>query len=66
MDQRRKVGGPGRTTIQRLAGDPAPRLPRSRPAPVLAWYDSRGGVRRVPAVGPVEEIARRVRQPWEQ
>ena len=35
---------------------------REQTAPVLAWYDRRNLVRRVPAVGSVEEVARRVRQ----
>jgi adenylate kinase len=34
---------------------------RTQTAPVLAWYEGRGGVRKIPAVGTVEEIARRVR-----
>jgi len=60
LDHRRKVES-------RADDDPAAvgtrlRAYRQQTAPVLAWYESRGGVRRVPAVGPVEEIARRVRQ----
>jgi adenylate kinase len=35
---------------------------REQTAPVLAWYEARGGVHRVPAVGTVEEIAERVRR----
>jgi adenylate kinase len=35
---------------------------REQTAPVLAWYEARGGVRRIPAVGTVEEIAERVRR----
>lgn len=35
---------------------------REQTAPVLDWYDARGGVVRVPAVGTVEEIARRVQE----
>lgn len=34
---------------------------RAQTAPVLAWYEARGGVTRIPAVGPVDSIARRVR-----
>lgn len=34
---------------------------RTQTAPVLAWYESRGGVTKIPAVGTVEEIADRVR-----
>jgi adenylate kinase len=35
---------------------------RTQTAPVLDWYEERGGVMRVPAVGSVEEIAERVRK----
>lgn len=35
---------------------------REQTAPVLAWYEARGGVHRIPAVGTVDEIAERVRQ----
>jgi adenylate kinase len=35
---------------------------REQTAPVLAWYEQRNGVRRIPAVGTVEDIAARVRQ----
>jgi adenylate kinase len=38
---------------------------RTQTAPVLAWYEARGGVRKIPAVGTVEEIARRVTQALE-
>jgi len=34
---------------------------RDQTAPVLAWYEERGGVARIPATGSVEEIADRVR-----
>jgi adenylate kinase len=34
---------------------------REQTAPVLAWYEARGGVTRIPAVGEVGEIAERVR-----
>lgn len=34
---------------------------REQTAPVLAWYEARGGVTRIPAAGTVEEIAERVR-----
>jgi len=33
---------------------------RTQTAPVLAWYEARGAVTRVPAVGTVDDIARRV------
>jgi adenylate kinase len=63
LDHRRQVEG-------RADDDPAAvatrlRAYRQQTAPVLAWYEARGGVRRVSAVGPVEEIARRVRQTLE-
>ena len=35
---------------------------REQTAPVLAWYERRGGVVKIPAAGGVEEIADRVRQ----
>jgi adenylate kinase len=35
---------------------------RQQTAPVLDWYQRRGGVLRVPAVGTVDAIAARVRQ----
>jgi adenylate kinase len=35
---------------------------REQTTPVLAWYEARGGVTRIPAVGSVEEIAERVRR----
>ena len=35
---------------------------RAQTAPVLAWYEARGGVRRIPATGDINEIADRVRR----
>lgn len=35
---------------------------RSQTAPVLEWYEARGGVTRIPAAGSVEDIAARVRR----
>lgn len=35
---------------------------REQTAPLLAWYDARKAVRRIPAVGTIEEIADRVRR----
>jgi adenylate kinase len=60
LERRRSIEG-------RADDDPAAvttrlRAYREQTAPVLAWYESRGGVRRIPAVGPVEEIAARVRR----
>ena len=55
-----------RTLEQRADDDPqalATRLAayRKQTAPLLAWYDARQPVRRIPAVGTVDEIAGRVR-----
>jgi len=51
-----------RTLEQRADDDPTAvqrRLTayRDQTAPVLAWYEARGGVTRIPAVGPVDQIA---------
>ncbi|MEO7986569.1 MAG: adenylate kinase [Gemmatimonadales bacterium] len=35
---------------------------REQTAPVLSWYESRNGVKRIPAVGTIQEIADRVRR----
>ena len=35
---------------------------RDQTAPVLAWYEQRGSLVRIPAVGPVDDIATRVRR----
>lgn len=56
-----------RTLEQRADDDPAAvatRLAayRKQTAPVLDWYERRGLLRRIPAVGTVQEIAGRVRQ----
>jgi adenylate kinase len=60
LEKRRAIEG-------RADDDPAAvttrlRAYREQTAPVLAWYEQRNLVRRVPAVGPVEEIAGRVRK----
>jgi adenylate kinase len=60
LERRRSIEG-------RADDDPAAvatrlRAYREQTAPVLAWYENRGGVRRIPAVGTVEEIAERVRR----
>ncbi|HET8633833.1 MAG TPA: adenylate kinase [Gemmatimonadales bacterium] len=39
---------------------------REQTAPVLEWYQARGGVTHIPAVGSVDEIAARVREAVEQ
>ncbi|HZB28061.1 MAG TPA: adenylate kinase [Gemmatimonadales bacterium] len=56
-----------RTIEQRADDDPAAvatRLSayRKQTAPVLDWYERRNLLRRIPAVGTVQEIAQRVRQ----
>ncbi len=56
-----------RTIEQRADDDPAAvatRLSayRKQTAPVLDWYERRNLLRRIPAVGTVQEIAHRVRQ----
>jgi len=33
---------------------------RAQTAPVIAWYEARGGVTRIPAVGAVDDVAARV------
>lgn len=58
LDRRRTIDG-------RADDDPAAvavrlKAYREQTAPVLDWYDARGGVIRIPAVGPVQEIAARV------
>jgi adenylate kinase len=55
-----------RTTEERADDDPAAvatrlKAYREQTAPVLAWYEARGLVRRVPSVGSVEDVAQRVR-----
>jgi adenylate kinase len=60
LDRRRSVE-------QRADDDPAAvatrlKAYREQTAPLLAWYEARQPVRRIPAVGTVEEIAGRVRQ----
>ncbi len=34
---------------------------RDQTAPVLSWYEARNGIRRIPAIGTVQEIAQRVK-----
>lgn len=60
LDKRRTIEG-------RADDDPAAvatrlRAYREQTAPVLAWYEQRQLVQRVPAIGPVEEVAGRVRK----
>ena len=60
LEKRRTVEG--RADDDPVAVATRLRAYREQTAPVLAWYERRNLVRRVPAVGRVEEIARRVRQ----
>jgi adenylate kinase len=60
LEKRRTVEG--RADDDPVAVATRLRAYREQTAPVLAWYERRNLVRRVPAVGPVQEIARRVRQ----
>lgn len=60
LDKRRTIEG-------RADDDPAAvttrlRAYREQTAPVLDWYEARGLVRRVAAVGTVDDVARRVKQ----
>jgi len=55
------------TLESRADDDPAAvatrlRAYREQTAPVLAWYDARGLVRRIPGTGTVDEVAERVRR----
>ena len=52
---------------QRADDDPAAvatrlKAYRDQTAPVLSWYETRNGVRKIPAVGTVQEIAERVQR----
>jgi adenylate kinase len=60
-----------RAIEQRADDDPeavATRLSayRKQTAPVLEWYESRNVLRRIPAIGGVEEIAERVQKTLDQ
>ncbi len=60
LERRRQIDG-------RADDDPAAvkvrlKAYREQTAPVLAWYEQRGGVIHIPAVGTVEDIADRVRE----
>jgi adenylate kinase len=59
--------GRRRTLEHRADDDPASvatrlRAYREQTAPVLAWYEAKHPVHRIPAVGTIEEIAGRVRR----
>ncbi len=59
LERRRAIEG-------RADDDPAAvatrlRAYREQTAPVLAWYEAKGGVSRIPALGTIDEIAARVR-----
>ncbi|HEX3927265.1 MAG TPA: adenylate kinase [Gemmatimonadales bacterium] len=56
-----------RTVEHRADDDPAAvatrlKAYREQTAPVIAWYEARGGVTRIPATGSVVEVAERVRK----
>jgi adenylate kinase len=60
-----------RTVEQRADDDPAAvatrlKTYREQTAPVLDWYDQRNLLRRIHAVGSVQEVAERVRNVLEQ
>lgn len=60
LDKRRAIEG-------RADDDPEAvarrlRAYREQTAPVLDWYQARGGITRIAAVGTVDEVARRVRE----
>jgi adenylate kinase len=63
LERRRAIEG-------RADDDPAAvatrlRAYREQTAPVLAWYEAKGGVSRIPALGTIDEIAARVRHALE-
>ncbi len=63
LERRRAIEG-------RADDDPAAvatrlRAYREQTAPVLAWYEAKGGVSRIPALGTIDEIAARVRRALE-
>ncbi|HXE57603.1 MAG TPA: adenylate kinase [Gemmatimonadales bacterium] len=59
LEKRRRIEGRADDDPQAVAT--RLRTYREQTAPVLAWYEQRGGVRRIPAVGTVDEVAARVR-----
>lgn len=59
LERRRTIEG--RTDDDPVAVQRRLQAYRTQTAPVLAWYEARGGVTRIPAVGSVDEIADRVR-----
>ena len=58
----RRRGVEGRADDEPAAVERRLKAYREQTAPVLAWYERRGGVVKIPAVGGVEEIADRVRK----
>jgi adenylate kinase len=60
LERRRSIEG--RADDDPVAVATRLRAYREQTAPVLAWYEARGGVSRIPAVGTIEEIAARVRR----
>jgi adenylate kinase len=63
LERRRTVEG--RADDDPVAVATRLRAYREQTAPVLAWYERRNGLRRIPATGTVDEIAARVRQALE-
>lgn len=60
LDKRRTIEG--RADDEPAAVATRLKAYREQTAPVLAWYEKRSLVRRVPATGSVDDVARRVRQ----
>lgn len=59
IEKRRTIEG--RTDDDPVAVQRRLQAYRTQTAPVLQWYEARGGVQRIPAIGGVDEIAERVR-----
>ena len=64
IEKRRTIEG--RTDDDPVAVQRRLRAYREQTAPVLAWYEKRQGVHRIPAIGTVEEISERVRSALKQ
>ena len=60
IEKRRNIEG--RTDDDPVAVQRRLKAYREQTEPVLKWYEARGGVKRIRATGPVEEIADRVRE----
>lgn len=59
IEKRRTIEG--RTDDDPVAVQRRLQAYRTQTAPVLQWYQARGGVKKIPAIGGVEEIADRVK-----